>query len=65
MNLAIDEALLAEAMRLSGATTKTETLDLALREFVRHQRRELLRHSLGAFDLTYDLSELLRLRAQA
>lgn len=38
--LIIDEALLAEAMRLSGAKTKTETLTLALREFVRHQRRE-------------------------
>lgn len=63
--LIIDEALLAEAMRLSGAKTKTETLTLALREFVRHQRRELLRRRLGAFDLTYDLPELLQQREQA
>lgn len=62
--LLIDEALLAGAIRLSGAKTKTETLTLALCEFGRHQGRELLRRRLGAFDLTYALPGLLRQREQ-
>ena len=41
----IDEAALAEAMRLSGARTKKETVNLALREFAaRHRRVAALEH---------------------
>lgn len=35
----IDESALAEAMRLSGARTKKETVNLALREFAARHRR--------------------------
>ncbi len=35
----IDEDALAEAMRLSGAKTKKETVNLALREFAARHRR--------------------------
>ena len=35
----IDEDALAEAMRLSGAKTKKETVNLALREFAARYRR--------------------------
>ncbi|MFD7298747.1 type II toxin-antitoxin system VapB family antitoxin [Streptomyces sp. NPDC059897] len=35
----IDDEALAEAMRLSGARTKKETVNLALREYVERQRR--------------------------
>jgi Arc/MetJ family transcription regulator len=35
----IDKDALAEAMRLSGARTKTDTVNLALREFVTRHRR--------------------------
>ena len=35
----IDEEALAEAMRLSGARTKKETVNLALREFAARHRR--------------------------
>ncbi len=35
----IDDAALAEAMRLSGARTKKETVNLALREFTERHRR--------------------------
>jgi Arc/MetJ family transcription regulator len=39
----IDDDALAEAMRLSGAKTKKETVNLALREFAaRHHRVEAL-----------------------
>lgn len=41
----IDEDALAEAMRLSGAKTKKETVNLALREFTaRHRRVAALEH---------------------
>lgn len=41
----IDEDALAEAMRLSGAKTKKETVNLALRESAaRHRRGAALEH---------------------
>jgi Arc/MetJ family transcription regulator len=41
----IDDEALAEAMRLSGARTKKETVNLALREFAaRHRRVAALEH---------------------
>jgi Arc/MetJ family transcription regulator len=41
----IDEDALAEAMRLSGAKTKKDTVNLALREFAaRHRRVAALEH---------------------
>jgi Arc/MetJ family transcription regulator len=41
----IDEDALSEAMRLSGAKTKKDTVNLALREFAsRHRRVAALEH---------------------
>jgi Arc/MetJ family transcription regulator len=41
----IDDDALSEAMRLSGARTKKETVNLALREFAeRHRRIAALEH---------------------
>jgi Arc/MetJ family transcription regulator len=41
----VDDEALAEAMRLSGARTKKETVNLALREFAaRHRRIAALEH---------------------
>lgn len=60
--LEIDEQLLEAAMELGAAKTKTETIELALREFIRSRERDLLRQELGTFDLDMDLEELLRLR---
>jgi Arc/MetJ family transcription regulator len=41
----IDDDALAEAMRLSGTKTKTDTVNLALREFAaRHRRVAALEH---------------------
>lgn len=43
-NIEIDDAVLREAQRLTGAKTKRETVDLALRELVaRHERAEILK----------------------
>jgi Arc/MetJ family transcription regulator len=41
----IDDDALADAMRLSGAKTKKDTVDLALREFARHRRTAALERS--------------------
>lgn len=60
--LQIDSELLESAMRLSGAKTKTEAIELALRELVRRSERELLRNELGSFELDLDPEELRRLR---
>jgi len=43
----IDDRLMAEALRLSGARTKREVVDLALRTLVRHCRQEKLRGLRG------------------
>jgi Arc/MetJ family transcription regulator len=60
--LEIDEALLERAMELTGARTKTEAINFALGELVRHWEREALRQELGSFDLALALDELRRLR---
>lgn len=46
----IDDQALAEAMRLSGATTKKEMVNLALREYAERRRRveARLRHLRAA-----------------
>ncbi len=42
-NIEIDDDVLAEAQRLTGARTKRETVDLALRELVaRRRQRDVL-----------------------
>jgi Arc/MetJ family transcription regulator len=53
--LKLDADLVDLAMKLSGAKTKTDVINLALSEFVR--RREL-----GSFDLNLSIDELRRLR---
>lgn len=60
--LEIDNELLEAAMRLSGAKTKTEAIELALRELIRRKERELLRKELGSFELDLDLEQLRFLR---
>lgn len=42
-NIDIDDAVLREAQRLTGATTKREAVDIALRDLVaRHRRAGIL-----------------------
>lgn len=52
----LDEDALTEAMRLSGAKTKKETVNLALREYAdRHRRIEdLERYAAASRDWDYD-----------
>jgi Arc/MetJ family transcription regulator len=47
MNIELDEALLAEAMQLTGAKTKHEVVDMALHELVRIKKRKDLTDLAG------------------
>lgn len=53
-NLAIDDRLLDEALRVGGRKTKRETVNEALREFIQRRQRPQLRKLLGTID--YDPS---------
>ena len=49
-NIDIDEDLVAQAMQVSGARTKREVVDRALREMVGRARRPRLRDIFGMAD---------------
>ena len=49
-NLAIDDNLLSEALRIGGRRTKRETVNEALQEYVQRRKRERALDSLGTFD---------------
>ncbi len=55
-NIDIDEVIVAEAMRLSGARTKREVVDRALREMVARASRPSIRElfGIGGIDPEYD-----------
>ena len=55
-NIDIDAAVVAEAMRLSGARTKREVVDRALRELVARASRPSVRElfGIGGVDPDYD-----------
>ncbi len=60
--LDIDVKLLEEAMRLTRAKSKKETIDVSLKELIRQRRRERLLSRLGRFKLDLTLRKLERLR---
>jgi Arc/MetJ family transcription regulator len=60
----IDEDALAEAMRLSGAKTKKETVNLALREFAARQRRVAALEHFATLAEGWDFEGWERLRAE-
>jgi hypothetical protein len=55
-NIDIDEVVVAEAMRLSGAKTKREVVDRALRELVERRKRPSIRQlfGIGGVEPDYD-----------
>lgn len=56
--LDLPESLVAEAMRLSGAHTKTGVITVALQELVRRIRIQGLKDYRGQVDLDLDLDAL-------
>ncbi|RYF43924.1 MAG: type II toxin-antitoxin system VapB family antitoxin [Comamonadaceae bacterium] len=55
-NIDIDQAIVEEAMKLSGARTKREVVDRALREMVARAKRPSIRElfGIGGIDPDYD-----------
>ncbi|MGB9847138.1 MAG: type II toxin-antitoxin system VapB family antitoxin [Desulfotomaculales bacterium] len=60
--LYVDRKLLYEAMNLAGLKGITETIEAALKEFVRRKRLEKLAASLGRIDLMLNDSVLEEIR---
>ena len=57
-NIDLDEMLVAEAMRLTGVSTKKEVIHLGLRELVRLARLRGVREHRGKFHWQGDLQKL-------
>lgn len=55
-NLAIDDRLLNEALRIGGHRTKKETVTEALTEYIRHRKQKKVVALFGTvdFDPAYD-----------
>lgn len=63
-NLAIDDALLNEAVRAGGFTTKKDTVNAALREFVNRRKQREIVKLFGTIDYSpnYDYKKARRSR---
>jgi Arc/MetJ family transcription regulator len=59
-NIVIDDKLIAEAMKLSGARTKREAVEDSLRLMVRVKRQERIRSARGRLKWTGDLDAMRR-----
>ena len=59
-NIVIDEDLMQDALRLSGAKTKREAVELGLRTLVRLRQQEELRKLRGKLDWQGDLDTMRR-----
>jgi Arc/MetJ family transcription regulator len=66
-NIVLEGELVAEAMALTGARTKREVVNLALRELVRRRKRRSLLDLSGQIQFApgFDHKELRRLRDAA
>ncbi len=56
--LNISDHLIVELMRLSGVSSKTEAIELAMSDFVRKLKREKIKSSCGKLDLKVDIMKL-------
>lgn len=59
-NIVIDDRLIAEAMKLSGARTKREAVEDSLRLLVRLKRQERIRRARGRLKWSGDLDAMRR-----
>jgi len=50
-NLAIDEKLLEEALKIGGFRTKKETVNVALREFINRRKRKKILEIFGKIEM--------------
>lgn len=63
-NLAIDDQLLEEAVKIGGKPTKRETVNEALREYIQRRKRIKALEAFGtiAMDPAYDYKKMRRRR---
>ncbi len=61
-NIVLDDELVAEVMKLTGAKSKREVVDLALREMVKRYRQRKILDLVGEhlLDPDYDVGEMRR-----
>ncbi|MES2173144.1 MAG: type II toxin-antitoxin system VapB family antitoxin [Pseudomonadota bacterium] len=59
-NIVIDDGLIADAMRASGARTKREAVEMGLKTLLRLSRQAELRALRGAIDWQGDLDAMRR-----
>ncbi len=61
-NLSIDAALLDEALKIGGLKTKTDTVNLALEEFIKKRKAADILNLFGEieYDADYAYKELRR-----
>lgn len=57
-SIEIDDGLVAEAMKLTGATTKREVVELALRALVQRNRQADIRRYRGKLRWQGDLEQM-------
>jgi Arc/MetJ family transcription regulator len=59
-NIVIDDQLIAEAMKLTGARTKREAVENSLRLMVQLKQQEKIRKARGKLKWTGDLEAMRR-----
>jgi Arc/MetJ family transcription regulator len=57
-NIVIDDALMKEAIRLTGAKTKKEAVELGLRTLVQIKRQERIKRYKGKLKWEGDLDQM-------
>jgi Arc/MetJ family transcription regulator len=62
--IVINEDLLREAMKISGTTTKKETVEKALKELILRKKRSRLIELEGKIALSFTLDEFTRKRRE-
>lgn len=60
----VEPALIEEAKRVSGAKTKKEAIEMALKEMIRRRRLEDAAAHAGRIEMALTLEELERQRAE-
>lgn len=63
-NLAIDDNLIREALKIGGHRTKKETVTAALKEYIQRREQQNIIELFGTidFDPTYDYKALRKLK---
>ena len=53
-NLALDDKLLAKALRIGGFKTKKQTVTVAIQEFIERREQRTILDAMGTFDFRDD-----------